>query len=67
MSDYKIFANHAHVFPKGSKDNAQLENLKELMAELTTEADETRQVELLTKISDFNKARTRLNNELGRV
>ena len=41
--------------------------LKELMAELTTEADETRQVELLTKISDFNKARTRLNNELGRV
>ena len=31
MSDYKIFANHAHVFPKGSKDNAQLENLKVLM------------------------------------
>ncbi len=31
MSDYKIFANHAHVFPKGSKDNAQLENLKDLM------------------------------------
>lgn len=33
MSDYKIFANHAHVFPKGSKDNAQLENLKVLMEE----------------------------------
>jgi predicted TIM-barrel fold metal-dependent hydrolase len=31
MGDYKIFANHAHVFPKGSKDNAQIENLKELM------------------------------------
>ena len=33
MNDYKIFANHAHVFPKGSKDNAQLENLKALMEE----------------------------------
>ncbi len=33
MSEYKIFANHAHVFPKGSKDNAQLENLKVLMEE----------------------------------
>lgn len=31
MSDYKIFANHAHLFPKGSKENAQLDNLKELM------------------------------------
>lgn len=38
MSDYKIFANHAHVFPKGSKDNAQLENLKELMAECEIES-----------------------------
>lgn len=37
MSNYKIFANHAHVFPKGSKDNAQLENLKELMAECDIE------------------------------
>ncbi len=37
MGDYKIFANHAHVFPKGSKDNAQLENLKELMAECNIE------------------------------
>ena len=41
--------------------------LKGLMADLTAETDEARQVELLTKISDFNKARTRLNNELGRV
>ena len=41
--------------------------LKGLMADLTAETDEVRQVELLTKISDFNKARTRLNNELGRV
>lgn len=37
MSNYKIFANHAHVFPKGSKDNAQLKNLKELMAECDIE------------------------------
>lgn len=33
MCDYEIFANHAHLFPKGSKDNAQLENLKQLLAE----------------------------------
>ncbi len=38
MSDYRIIANHAHVFPKGSKENAQLENLKELMAECGIEA-----------------------------
>ncbi len=31
MSDYKIFANHAHLFAKGSKDNAQLDDLKRLM------------------------------------
>ncbi|MBR2877299.1 MAG: amidohydrolase family protein [Clostridia bacterium] len=37
MSEYKIFANHAHVFPKGSKDNAQLENLKQLMSECSIE------------------------------
>ena len=37
MADYKIFANHAHVFPKGSKDNAQLENLKDLLAECNIE------------------------------
>ena len=38
MSNYKIFANHAHVFPKGSKDNAQLENLKELMEKCEIES-----------------------------
>ena len=41
--------------------------LKGLMTELTETSDEARQMELLAKISDFNKARTRLNNELGRV
>lgn len=33
MCDYEIFANHAHLFPKGAKDNAQLENLKQLLNE----------------------------------
>ena len=41
--------------------------LKSLTAELTNETDEIGQVEILTKISEYNKARTRLNNELGRV
>ena len=41
--------------------------LKSLTAELTSEADEGRQVEILTRILEYNKARTRLNNELGRV
>ena len=41
--------------------------LKSLTAELATETDDARQVELLTRISEYNKARTRLNNELGRV
>ena len=41
--------------------------LKSLTAELTSETDELRQIEILTRISEFNKARTRLNNELGRV
>ena len=41
--------------------------LKSLTAELTVETDEMRQVEILTRISEYNKARTRLNNELGRV
>ena len=41
--------------------------LKELTASLVAETDEARQVDILTKISDYNKARTRLNNELGRV
>lgn len=30
---YKLFANHCHVFPHGAKDNAQIENLKQLMAD----------------------------------
>ena len=41
--------------------------LKGLTAELTTERDPDRQIEILAKISDYNRARTRLNNELGRV
>ena len=41
--------------------------LKELTAQLTAETDPDRQVEILAKISDYNRARTRLNNELGRV
>ena len=41
--------------------------LKSLTADLTNETDEIRQVEILTKISEYNKARIRLNNELGRV
>ena len=41
--------------------------LKELMAKLTSTTDETEQEEILRQISEYNKARTRLNNELGRV
>lgn len=41
--------------------------LKGLMTELASVSDEARQVEILGRISDYNKARTRLNNELGRV
>lgn len=33
MSDYRIFANHAHLFPAGSKDGAQVDDLKRLMDE----------------------------------
>ena len=40
--------------------------LKKLTAELLV-ADEVAQLDILTKISEYNKARTRLNNELGRV
>ncbi len=31
MSDYRIFANHAHLFPKNTKPNADIDNLKELL------------------------------------
>lgn len=41
--------------------------LKKLTVELSAATDETLQMDLLMKISDYNKARTRLNNELGRV
>ena len=41
--------------------------LKELTAELAQTSDPGRQVEIMTRIGEFNKARTRLNNELGRV
>jgi len=41
--------------------------LKELTAELASEKDEQAQIDILMKISEYNKARTRLNNELGRV
>jgi DNA primase len=41
--------------------------LKDLTAQLASVTDEAAMMEILTKISDYNKARTRLNNELGRV
>ena len=31
MSDYKICANHAHLFPKNTKPNGDIDNLKALM------------------------------------
>ena len=41
--------------------------LKDLTAKLVATVDEEQQEELLKQISEYNKARTRLNNELGRV
>ena len=41
--------------------------LKQLTVQLTSTTDEAEMMDVLTKISDYNKARTRLNNELGRV
>ncbi len=41
--------------------------LKELTARLAAETDAEKQVEILSRIGDYNRARTRLNNELGRV
>ena len=41
--------------------------LKELTAELARTEDHDRQLEIMTRIGEYNKARTRLNNELGRV
>ena len=34
---YRIWANHAHLFPEGAKDNAQLSDLKQLMADCNIE------------------------------
>ena len=41
--------------------------LKELTAELARTEDSDRQVEIMMRIGEYNRARTRLNNELGRV
>ncbi len=41
--------------------------LKGLTAELASEADEEKQIGIMTKIGEYNRAKTRLNNELGRV
>ncbi len=41
--------------------------LKKLTADLASVTDDAEMMDILTKISDYNKARTRLNNELGRV
>lgn len=41
--------------------------LKDLTARLTLSQDESEQEDILKQISEYNKARARLNNELGRV
>ena len=41
--------------------------LRDLTSRLASETDPERQLALLSEIGDYNKARTRLNNELGRV
>ena len=41
--------------------------LQELTAKLHNVTDESEMEEILREISDYNRARTRLNNELGRV
>ena len=41
--------------------------LKELTAELARTEDPERQIEIMTRFTEYNKARARLNNELGRV
>lgn len=38
-----------------------------LMAELSTTSDPDRQMEILAQLGEYNRLRTRLNNELGRV
>lgn len=34
---YRIWANHAHLFPEGARENAQIEDLKQLMADCNIE------------------------------
>ena len=41
--------------------------IKELTAELALTEDADRQLEIITRIGEYNKARTLLNNQLGRV
>ena len=41
--------------------------LKDLTAELARTEDPDRQVEIMEQMGNYNRARTRLNNELGRV
>ena len=41
--------------------------LKQLTSQLASVTDEAEMMDILTKISDYTKARARLNNELGRV
>lgn len=41
--------------------------VRKLMKELEDGADQQRQVEILSRISEYNRVRARLNNELGRV
>ena len=41
--------------------------INELMAELSSTEDQDRQMEILTQISEYNRTRTILNKELGRV
>ena len=43
------------------------EMVKDLSAQLGAEKDLQKQIEIIARISDCNRARTRLNNELGRV
>ena len=41
--------------------------IRELTEELAVTQDSDRQIEIMTRIGDCNRARTRLNNDLGRV
>ena len=41
--------------------------IRELTEELAVTQDPDRQIEIMTRIGDCNRARTRLNNDLGRV